>query len=94
MYYPNGAMAPAHQHRSSWLGVQEGDHGPVVVPRKRQVCRGKGLGSAIRTPWRQRCGRLAPSVDAPANRDEGHRDAGDRRVDLLRGPDDADSMRR
>ena len=31
-YCHNGGITLAHQHRSGWLGVQEGDHGPSGGP--------------------------------------------------------------
>ena len=39
-YCHNGGMAFAHQHRSGWLGVQEGDHGPFRRSPERVFCRG------------------------------------------------------
>jgi hypothetical protein len=51
-YCDNGGKALAHQHRSGWLGVQEGDHGPFQRRPEDGCFAGEtAAGSGARALW-------------------------------------------
>jgi hypothetical protein len=72
-YCHNGGMALAHQHRSGWRGVQEGDHGPLRrSPESRWFAGKKPAGFGVRALWGRRCARLrSPGASHRGDRPRG-----------------------
>jgi hypothetical protein len=60
----NGGMALADHHGVGLPGVRQGDDGPFPRSLEQALCRGKGLGSAIRVLWGPRCAHLLTRVPA------------------------------